>query len=74
MELWVRKMSGALVEEYFLASAGADFVPTAEADRAALLEIFVFDHAMRELVTQLDADSDRVSIPLADFARMSESR
>jgi maltose alpha-D-glucosyltransferase/alpha-amylase len=56
--------SSAFVDAYFTAVDGALFVPAANAERDALLEMFVLDKALYELNYELNNRPDWVRIPL----------
>jgi maltose alpha-D-glucosyltransferase/alpha-amylase len=56
--------SSAFLDAYFTAVDGAPFVPAANAERDALLEMFVLDKALYELNYELNNRPDWVRIPL----------
>lgn len=68
MEPWARiwqiSATGAFLREYFAATAGALFIPSAPSQRDALLQLFVLDKALYELNYELNNRPDWVRIPL----------
>jgi maltose alpha-D-glucosyltransferase/alpha-amylase len=62
--IWQLCASSAFVDAYFTAVDGALFVPAANAERDALLEMFVLDKALYELNYELNNRPDWVRIPL----------
>ncbi len=71
--IWVREMTATLIAEYFAAMNGSSLVPASEGDRAAHLEIFLLDRALRELGYELAHGHDFAGVPLAAVARILES-
>jgi predicted trehalose synthase len=62
---------------YFTAADGALFIPGAESQRDALLELFVLEKALYELDYELNNRPDWVRIPLrgiSDLLRTAEFR
>ena len=67
--LWVQAVTRTLVSEYFAATAGATFLPATDAERDALLGVFVLDRALRELGHELthhgEFSGEFIGVPLA---------
>jgi maltose alpha-D-glucosyltransferase/alpha-amylase len=62
--IWQLTAASAFLRAYFTTAAGALFVPAAESQRDALLELFVLDKALYELDYELNNRPDWVRIPL----------
>jgi maltose alpha-D-glucosyltransferase/alpha-amylase len=62
--IWQITAASAFLRAYFTTVAGALFIPAAESQRDALLELFVLDKALYELDYELNNRPDWVRIPL----------
>jgi maltose alpha-D-glucosyltransferase/alpha-amylase len=62
--VWQRAASASFLRAYFSTAAGALFVPAAESQRDALLQLFVLDKALYELNYELNNRPEWVQIPL----------
>jgi trehalose synthase-fused probable maltokinase len=62
--LWQIWTTAAFLRGYFTTAAGASFVPAVDAQRDALLQLFVLDKALYELNYELNNRPDWVRIPL----------
>jgi maltose alpha-D-glucosyltransferase/alpha-amylase len=69
-DLWVAKMTDALAAAYFSAMEGATTIPSAEADRLALLRAYLLERALREVEYELVRRTENVGVPLAGTARL----
>jgi predicted trehalose synthase len=62
--IWQSTAASAFLRAYFTAADGALFIPGAESQRDALLELFVLEKALYELDYELNNRPDWVRIPL----------
>ena len=62
--IWQMTAASAFLRAYFTTAAGALFIPAADSQRDALLELFVLDKALYELDYELNNRPDWVRIPL----------
>jgi maltose alpha-D-glucosyltransferase/alpha-amylase len=62
--LWQLTAASAFLRAYFDAVAGAMFVPVVDAQRDALLQLFILDKALYELNYELNNRPEWVRIPL----------
>jgi len=78
MQRWVRNWyawaSAQYLEGYAEATAGAAFLPGSHEDRALLLELFLLEKSLYELVYELNNRPDWVGIPLAGVLDVLGSR
>jgi maltose alpha-D-glucosyltransferase/alpha-amylase len=75
--IWHLTAASAFLRAYFTAADGALFIPGAESQRDALLELFVLEKALYELDYELNNRPDWVRIPLrgiSDLLRTAELR
>ena len=63
-EAWYREVSGAYLDAYFKASAGAPYLPADEEDRMALLNLFILEKAVYEVAYELNSRPAWLAIPL----------
>jgi len=66
---WVSYISALFADVYFGALHEATFIPSPPAERKALLEIFLLDHAFCELGRQLSGPGRFLNVPIAAIAR-----
>ncbi len=71
---WLETMSGTLEAAYFSAMEGTSSVPSAEADRTALLKAYLLDRALREIGFEINCASQHVGIPLGAAVRLLQPR
>lgn len=72
-EDWYRKVSKAYLEAYFEECGTATFLPSAAADRAALLELFILEKAVYEVAYELNSRQDWLQIPLRGVLSLVET-
>jgi len=72
--IWQTWTTAAFLRGYFTTAAGALFVPSLEAHRDALLELFVLDKALYELNYELNNRPDWVRIPLRGIFDLLNAR
>lgn len=63
-EYWYRSVSAAYLEAYFTAAEGAKFLPESDADRRALLDLFILEKAVYEVAYELNSRPAWLAIPL----------
>ena len=63
-EEWYRAVRRAYLEAYFEACGHAAFLPKQDADRRALLDLFVLEKAVYEVAYELNSRPDWLPIPL----------
>lgn len=63
-QLWERSVAGQFLRAYRETAAGTEFVPADRSDFRALLELFVVDKALYELLYELNTRPAWVRIPL----------
>ena len=66
--VWVAHVTEVFVRAYFDAIGDAPFLPRLAADRAALLELFLVERALREVAHEVTQRSILVSVPLRALA------
>ncbi len=66
--VWVAHVTEVFVRAYFEALGEAAIVPRDAAERAALLELFLVDRALREVAHELARPSEFISVPLRALA------
>ncbi|MBB4077504.1 trehalose synthase-fused probable maltokinase [Lewinella aquimaris] len=63
-EEWYRTVADAYLDAYFEACGPADFLPAGDADRRALLELFILEKAVYEVAYELNSRPAWLPIPL----------
>ena len=63
-EEWYRTVSGAYLDAYFDACGDASFLPAADEDRRALLDLFILEKAVYEVAYELNSRPEWLPIPL----------
>ena len=63
-ERWYRDVSRAYLDAYFATSGDAAYLPAAEADRQALLDLFILEKAVYEVAYELNSRPAWLAIPL----------
>ena len=63
-EDWYRTVSSAYLDAYFAACGQAPFLPAADPDRRALLDVFILEKAVYEVAYELNSRPDWLPIPL----------
>jgi maltose alpha-D-glucosyltransferase/alpha-amylase len=72
--IWQTWTTAAFLRGYFTAAANALFVPAVDAQRDALLQLFVLDKALYELNYELNNRPDWVRIPLRGIFDLLNAR
>ena len=69
-EAWYHRVAREYVTSYLDLMGPSGLLPPAEADRRAVLELFLLEKALHEAEAELAAHSERVAIPLLGVLRL----